>query len=238
MMISIVLPVYNEFARFGEGMSLLTALLVEQGIEHELIVVDDGSASGHQIEEIAKRYGCSYMRNDKNAGKGFTVKRGVMAAAGDVIIFMDGDFPFHLSVIPAIIDKLQTETVVIGDRTLPASTFPDTLSKSRKWGSRILSWIISNFYIQGVRDSQCGIKGFSAHTAKSIFGKATFNRFAFDVEILFIARKNNYHIARLPVCVFDQPTTSVSVIKDGLSMLFGLARISFNNLNGKYRIDE
>lgn len=237
-MISIVLPVYNEFVRLGEGIPLLAALLSEQKVDYELIIVDDGSANSHQIEEIAKRHGCRYIRNEKNAGKGRTVKRGVMAAVGDTTIFMDGDFPFHLSVIPAIIDKLQTENVVIGDRTLPGSTFPDTLSRSRKWGSRVLSWIISNFYIQGIRDSQCGIKGFKAHTAKSIFGKATFNRFAFDVEILFIARKNNYHIARLPVHVFDQPTTSVSVIKDGLSMLFGLARISFNNLNGKYRIDE
>ncbi|MDF2189782.1 glycosyltransferase [Paraflavitalea sp. CAU 1676] len=237
-MISIVLPVYNEITRLDDGLAALTGFFNDLKTDHELIVVDDGSALGPQIKLIAAHHNCLYIRNEQNAGKGVAVKRGVLAAKGDHILFMDGDFPFHLSIVQAIIDELQREVVAIGDRTLPGSRFPDTLSRSRKWGSRILSWIISNFYVKGIRDSQCGIKGFRAHTAKSVFDKVTFSRFAFDVEVLFIARKNNYHIARLPVHVYPQATTSVKVLKDGFSMLWGLARITINDLTGKYRIDE
>jgi dolichyl-phosphate beta-glucosyltransferase len=237
-MISIVLPVYNECRRLEEGLPDLITVLKAQNIDYDLIIVDDGSESGERIGEIARHHACRYIRNEQNAGKGMAVKRGVMAAAGDIILFMDGDFPFHLSIIHAMMGKLQTENVVIGDRTLPGSRFPDTLSSSRKWGSRILSWIISHLYVKGIRDSQCGIKGFRANIAKAVFSKATLTSFAFDVEILFIARKNNYRIARLPVHVFPQSTTSVKVMKDGLLMLLGLVRILINDLSGKYRIDE
>lgn len=237
-MISIVLPIYNEFKRLEEGLPSLINALKLQNADHELIIVDDGSEPGQKILEIAQHYSCVHIRNEQNAGKGMAVKRGVMAAAGDIILFMDGDFPFHLSIINDMINKLQTEDVVIGDRTLPASRYPDTLSRSRQWGSRILSWIISYLYVKGIRDSQCGIKGFRANIGKAVFSKATLNSFAFDVEVLFIARKNNYHIARLPVHVFPQSTTSVKVMKDGGLMLLGLVKILLNNLSGKYRIDE
>lgn len=237
-MISIVLPVYNEYTRLEEGLPALVAALNAQDIGYELIIVDDGSAAGDRILDIARQHACRHIRNEQNAGKGMAVKRGVMAAGGDIILFMDGDFPFHLSVISEMTNKLQTEKVVIGDRTLPASRYPDTLSRSRKWGSRILSWIISYLYIKGIRDSQCGIKGFRAPVAKAVFSRATLHSFAFDVEILFIARKNNYRIASLPVHVFPQSTTSVKVMRDGTLMLLALIRILFNNLSGKYRIDE
>ena len=237
-MISIVLPVYNEYIKLEEGLPILISILKEQEGDYELIIVDDGSESGDKILEIARQFACRYIRNEQNAGKGKAVKRGIMAANGDIILFMDGDFPFDLSIIKTMVQELQTEQVVIGDRTLPASRYPDTLSKSRKWGSRILSWIISNLYVKGIRDSQCGIKGFRAGIAKAAFSRATMDTFAFDVEILFIARKNNYHIARVSVHVFPQPTTSVKVMKDGLLMLLSLVKISYNNLSGKYRIDE
>lgn len=237
-MISIVLPVYNEYIKLEEGLPILITFLNAQAADYELIIVDDGSESGDKIQEISRHYACRYIRNKQNAGKGRAVKRGILAADGDTILFMDGDFPFDLSAINAIVYKLQTAEVVIGDRTLPASRYPDTLSRSRKWGSRILSWIISNLYVKGVRDSQCGIKGFRAAIAKAIFSRATIDSFAFDVEILFIARKNNCHIARVPVHVFPQATTSVKVMKDGLLMLLSLIKISYNNLSGKYRIDE
>lgn len=237
-MISIVLPVYNEYIKLEEGLPILISILKKQEDDYELIIVDDGSESGDKILEIVRQYACKYIRNEQNAGKGKAVRRGIMAANGGIILFMDGDFPFDLSVINIMVHELQTEQVVIGDRTLPASRYPDTLSKSRKWGSRILSWIISNLYVKGIRDSQCGIKGFRTDIAKATFSRATIDTFAFDVEILFIARKNNYHIARVPVYVFPQTTTSVKVMKDGLLMLLSLVKISYNNLSGKYRIDE
>lgn len=237
-MISIVLPVYNGSMELDKGLPLLKALLDDQQHCYEVIVVDDGSAMKESVQGTAHRHQCRYVRNERNAGKGMAVKRGVQTATGDIIIFMDGDFPFNLSIIPAMIQALQTSQVAIGDRTHEASRFPHNIRFSRKWGSRVLSWVISRFYVSDIRDSQCGIKGFRSNTGKAIFNKVTLNGFSFDVEVLFIARKNHYQIARLPVEVYEQPASSVRILRDGLRMLGSLCSISFNNLSGKYTIDE
>lgn len=235
---SIILPVYNCAANLEKGLAALKPFLEYGGIAYEIIVVDDGSRDQQQIESIARKYQCHFIAHTTNQGKGAAVKNGVLAAKGDMIIFMDGDFPFHLSAISTMIDTLQSgrAEVVIGDRTLEQSTYPDNINRYRKAGSKMLSTIISKFYLPGFRDTQCGIKGFKSETGKKIFRKVTLGRFSFDVEILFIARKNGYTISRIPVQVYEQTGTSVSVFKDGFYMLASLYAIFINNLIGKYRI--
>ncbi len=151
---------------------------------------------------------------------------------------MDGDFPFDLSVIEQMTSLLQEYQVVIGDRTLPGSSYSKETVLLRKTGSRILSSIIKHFYVKGIMDSQCGIKGFRAEAAKAIFSKVTLNRFSFDVELLFIATHNNFSVGRLPVHVYEQNGSSVQIFKDGLRMMRSLIRIKLNHYQGKYKIDE
>jgi dolichyl-phosphate beta-glucosyltransferase len=235
---SIILPVYNCAANLDKGLAALKPFLENAGIPCEIIVVDDGSADQRQAAAIAQKHQCNFIAHPVNRGKGAAVKNGVLAAKGDMIIFMDGDFPFHLSAISSMIDTLQSGSaqVVIGDRTLQQSTYPDNINSYRKAGSKILSTIISKFYLPGFRDTQCGIKGFAAEAGKKIFRNVTLQRFSFDVEILFIARRNGYAISRIPVQVYEQSGTSVKVFKDGFYMLASLYAIFFNNIIGKYRI--
>ena len=235
---SIILPAYNCSANLDKGLAALKPFLENANISCEIIVVDDGSADQQQVGAIAQKYQCCFIAHPANRGKGAAVKSGVLAAKGDIIIFMDGDFPFHLSAISTMIDTLQTgrAQVVIGDRTLEQSTYPANIDSYRKAGSKMLSAIISKFYLPGFRDTQCGIKGFAAKAGKKIFGKVTLQRFSFDVEILFIARRNGYTISRMPVQVYEQSGTSVRVVKDGFYMLASLCAIFINNIIGKYRI--
>ncbi|MBO9635872.1 MAG: glycosyltransferase [Chitinophagaceae bacterium] len=237
-MISIVLPVYNRFSGLGNGIRELKAVLDERICVYEIIIVDDGSVNKDQIKAIADLHSCNYLRNDRNAGKGMAVKKGILASTGELIIFMDGDFPFHLDVINRMIDALQHHLIVIGDRTLPGSRYAKETVIMRKAGSRILSLLISRFYVKGITDSQCGIKGFREKTGKAIFNKLTQSGFSFDVELLFVARKNRIDIKRLPVHVVEQEGSSVNVFKDGFVMLFSLFSILFNQAQGKYRINE
>lgn len=237
-LISIVLPVYNCAANLDKGLAALKPLLENARTQYEIIVVDDGSAEQREVAAIAQKHQCIFIAQAKNRGKGAAVKSGILTAKGDMIIFMDGDFPFHLSAIGAMIDTLRSGSaqVVIGDRTLEQSTYPANINSCRKAGSKILSAIISKFYLPGFRDTQCGIKGFTAAAGKKIFRKVTLQRFSFDVEILFIARKNGYTISRIPVHVYEQASSSVRVVKDGFYMLASLYAIFINNLIGKYRI--
>lgn len=238
MKVSIVLPVYNRISMLSEGLKQLRSSLDQRQCLYEIIIVDDGSVMENEIAAIAQQNQCRHLRNDPNAGKGMAVKRGVLAAEGELIIFMDGDFPFELNVIHTMIDALQHHHIVIGDRTLPGSSYAAESVLLRKAGSRVLSSIIKRFYVKGITDSQCGIKGFRASAGKAIFSKITLNRFSFDVEVLFIATHNKFSIGRIPVHVFEQKGSSVNVFTDGLGMMISLFRIKLNHFSGKYRINE
>lgn len=235
---SIILPVYNCTPELEKGLAELKPLLEREGIDHEILVVDDGSANQEAVLDLMAGYNAIPVLVFPNGGKGAAVKLGVKQAKGDFIIFMDGDFPFHLSVIPNMIEVLQSgkADIVIGDRTLKDSKYPVNINPWRKVGSKVLSMIVSNFYVPGISDTQCGVKGFTKMAGKTIFSKVTQERFSFDVEVLFIAHKNGFKIARMPVQVYEQPNTSVRVMKDGRAMLRSLYSIFINNRKGEYKI--
>lgn len=237
-MISIILPVYNCAPQLEKGLAQLKPFLRRQGIEHEIIVVDDGSANPQAVINLVNDYEAIPAMMHENRGKGAAVQLGVRHAKGDFIIFMDGDFPFNLSVIPEMFEVLQSgkAEVVIGDRTLKASRYPANINPWRKAGSKVLSLIVSSFYVPGIRDTQCGVKGFTQTAGKKIFSRVTQPGFSFDVEVLFIAHKNGYKIARVPVEVYEQPNSSVKVLKDGKAMLRSLYSIFINNRKGEYKI--
>lgn len=238
MKLSIVLPVFNRIPLLSEGLAQLRFRLDQLEYTYEILIIDDGSTAKEEIQAIALQHQCICLRNEPNAGKGKSIKRGVLAASGENIIFMDGDFPFDLSIIETMYQSLQQNDVVIGDRTLPGSSYAKESVLLRKAGSRVLSSIISQFYLKGISDSQCGIKGFRSAAGKAIFNKITFTRFSFDVEVLFIATHNNFSIGRLPVHVYEQDGSSVNVLKDGLGMMLSLIKIKLNHAKGKYRINE
>jgi dolichyl-phosphate beta-glucosyltransferase len=235
---SIILPVYNCTPELKKGLAELKPLLEREGIDHEILIVDDGSADLKAVMDVVDDHNATTVLRQPNMGKGLAVKYGVGVAKGDIIIFMDGDFPFHLSVIPNMIVVLQSgkADVVIGDRTLKDSQYPVNINPWRKMGSKVLSMIVSNFYVPGFRDTQCGVKGFTKMAGKKIFGRVTQPGFSFDVEVLFIAHKNGYTIARVPVQVYEQANTSVRVLKDGRAMLRSLYSIFINNRKGEYKI--
>ena len=235
-MLIFVLPVYNCYKELAAGLPVFTALLRTRGDAYKLIIVDDGSVNGADIRALSAKYGCDYIRNEKNRGKGYSVKRGFESAAGDYFIFMDGDFPFDLSVVGRMIDGLQLAgtDMVIGDRTLPASTFPLDLPRLRKTGSAFLSTLLGRFITPGYYDTQCGIKGFTKASAAAVFGQLRQQRFCFDVEILFIAIRKKLTIRTIPVSVRKQEGTTVRILYDGMDMIKGILVIYFNKLTGRY----
>jgi len=235
-MLIFVLPVYNCYNELAAGLPAFTGLLHARGEACKVIVVDDGSANGAAIEALSAQYGCSYIRNEMNRGKGYSVKKGFESAGGDYYIFMDGDFPFDLSVVVQVIDSLRTAgtDLVIGDRTLPASSFPSDLPRLRKTGSAFLSALLGRFVTPGHFDTQCGIKGFTKRSATAVFGQLRQQRFCFDVEILFIAIRRKLTIRTIPVTVKKQEGSTVRIVHDGIDMIKGILEIYCNKLAGRY----
>lgn len=203
-------------------------------IDYEIIIVDDGSEKPVTISEYENDH-CKLLINKKNYGKGYAVKRGVLHSSGDEIIFMDGDFPFDLSVIDIACKSIIKPGIdmIIGDRTLTASSYA-RVPIIRSFGSKIISFIVSRFFTIGYYDTQCGIKGFKRAIAHDIFSKLTIKGFSFDVEVIFIAIKRKYAIAKIPVKVEKQLSSSVKIIFHGFEMLWNFFKIKLNYSRGKY----
>lgn len=216
----------------------LTRLLQERGTSYKVIIADDCSADGDDIRALASAMHCTYARNEKNRGKGYSVRKGFEQAAGDYFIFMDGDFPFELSVVDRLMDSLESgdADMVIGDRTLAASSFPADLSLMRKVGSHFVSALAGRYMTPGYYDTQCGIKGFRMEAAAAVLGQLTQDRFCFDIELLFLATRKRFRIKTIPVAVKRQRGSTVRVVRDGLDVLKAIAVIYFNKMTGKYTL--
>lgn len=208
-----------------------------RNIQYEIIIVDDGSNDNGETEQVARDLKCIFLKNERNGGKGAAVRKGMLHAKGNYRIFTDADFPFEFETIERFLHYLQVKEfdVVIGDRTLPGSVYFSEISQTRKISSNIFSFFVGRFVTTGIYDTQCGLKGFSAKAAEDIFTVARVNRFAFDVELLYISFKRNYDIKRLPLKLRCNEKSSVSVLLDGMNMVFDLFAIKWNHLIGRYK---
>ena len=235
--LSIVVPSYGDAQLLGRHVPLLLSYLDGLGVSHEVIISDDGSNDDGRTQRIAKELGCRYVGCSSNQGKGAAVRRGMLAATGRYRIFTDADIPYELDTIERFLWYLDFKEFhfVAGDRSLEESDYFVQLPLVRRLGSHIYSFIVGRFVAGGWFDTQCGMKGFRAEVAEDLFAVGRIQRFAFDVELFYIALKRNYDIKRLPVRLRCQEGSSVRVIRDGLAMVRDLAVIRWHQLNGHYR---
>ena len=229
--VSIVLPVYNCSNELKEGLPILINYLDGFLNHYELIVVDDGSSDAKHISDTCIHFGCMYLRNEVNQGKGYALRSGVSKTSGNIVLFMDGDFPFELQSIEQMVSTLENRSsdITIGDRTLPGSIVSENLSLIRKLASNVLSYLLKIFRITEFRDTQCGLKGFTREVALQVFPKLKEDRFGFDIELIHVAQKMGFRIVTVPVKVIDQKSTSVKVLRDGWNIFKLTARLFLMN---------
>jgi len=237
--ISVVVPAYNEQNWIELTLQSLADYLQKEFKTWEILVVDDGSQDETRVicEQLSSQIpNLTYLRNEPNAGKGYSVRRGMLAATGAIRFFMDADMPFELDILQTMVKELETEQdVVIGARDLPGSTLIG-VPFIRFLAGQIFSLLVRLFAIKGISDTQCGLKGFRAGAAEAIFSRTTINDFGMDVEVLFIAQRLGLRITRIPVRMTGfRGDSRVHLLKDSLNMFFELLLIRWNALRGLYR---
>jgi dolichyl-phosphate beta-glucosyltransferase len=234
--VSIIIPAYKSSSALRNNLPYLMSYIKEKNLDAEVLIVDDGSADDGATEQVAKSNSCTYLSYTINLGKGGAVRYGMQHASGDFCIFTDVDIPFEKDAFERFLYYLDFKEfdVVIGDRTLPGSSYFAEVSGLRKFGSNIFSFIVGRFVAGGHFDTQCGMKGFRGEVARDLFSVGRINGFAFDVELLYISLKRNYDIKRLPVVLRCQEGSTVSVVRHGLGMVMDLFRIKWNHVNGRY----
>lgn len=236
--LSVVIPAYNEAARIGHTLDRIGRYFARAGTLFEVIVVDDGSTD--DTAKVARRHASGIQNlkiliNERNSGKGYSVRRGMLAATGGYRLFMDADNSVDISHLGAFLRALSSGSdVAIGSIHLSEKTdVSEQNGRHRRILGAAANVLIRLLAVPGIKDTQRGFKLFSAEAALAIFSRQTIERWGFDIELLAIARENGLRIWELPV-VWNNPAGSKVTAVAYLQTLGELARISWNRVLGRY----
>ncbi len=229
--LSVVIPAYNEEHRIGKSLCLITEYLDKKNFNWEIIVVNDGSKdkTKNVVEKFIEKHNNIFLiENTENGGKGDSVKKGVLNTRGKVILFSDADLSTPIKELDKLSIYLECGyDVVIGSRGLKNSKIVIPQFWIRQTMGKIFNLIVRLLLLPGVKDTQCGFKLFEKSVAKIIFSKLRIRGFAFDVEILYKAKKLKYKIKEVPIEWRNSPESKVHPIIDSLHMLFDIIRLKF-----------
>jgi dolichyl-phosphate beta-glucosyltransferase len=236
--LSVIIPAYNEEHRIAKTLSSVTDFLAKQSYESEIIVVVDGAHDNtpgvlsqltNQIKNLR------IINNKQNHGKGFVVKQGMLEASGDVRVFMDADNSTKIDEISKMLPLFEQGTdIVIGSRRIKGSVIAKKQPWIRDFLGGVFRLIVHTLVPLGVTDSQCGFKAFSKEATAAIFPKQTIYRWAFDVEILALARRLKYSIKEVPVTWINDEESNVK-LPGMIRMLFEVLTVRLNLWSGKYK---
>src|SRR5271168_5243689 len=239
--LSIVIPAYNEEKRLGRALGRLRDYFASRQMELgqiEILVVDDGSTDG--TARVAGEWASALpslrlVSNGENRGKGYSVRRGMLEARGRIALFTDADLSSPIEESEKLLAAIRAgNDVVIGSRALDRSLIAVHQSRLREFAGVIFNGFVRLFTGLPFHDTQCGFKAFVREPSRSIFEQQRIERFGFDPEILFLARRHGLRIAEVPVRWAHDPATKVHVLRDSVMMFCDLLVVRWNWLLGRY----
>jgi len=236
LFLSIIIPAHNEELRLPRSLRQVFAFLEKQSYSAEVIVVEN--ASSDRTLEFAHDFAAHQpnliVLHEERAGKGNAVRRGVLEARGEYRFICDADLSMPIDdlekFLPPVLDGFD---VVIASREAPGAVRYNEPSY-RHWGGRAINLIIRMLILPGLNDTQCGFKCFSAEAAEKIFRQQTLGGWSFDIEILYLARRNHMSMKEIPVHWYFDAGSKVNAVRDALRMIGDIFRIHLNALRGRY----
>jgi dolichyl-phosphate beta-glucosyltransferase len=238
MTYSIVIPAYNEGERLGATLEKVLAYVRQQGWDAEVIVVNDGSRDN--TAEIVRAFAeknpiLRLVENPGNRGKGYSVRNGILNSRGDIVAFSDADLSSPIEELPRLLQALAGGAdIAIGSRWLRAELQTQRQSLHRQLFGRVFNAL--NRVVLGLKfkDTQCGFKAFTRRAAQTILPLQRIERWGFDPEILFLARKFGFRVEEVPVRWGHSGGTRINPLMDGARMFHEMLRIRCYDLAGKY----
>jgi len=235
---SIVIPAYNEAQRLPATLERVVAYVNTQERNAEIIVVND--ASRDNTAEIVRGFVAKDSRlclveNPGNRGKGYSVRSGILSARGQIILFTDADLSSPIEEAPKLFQAIdEGADIAIGSRWLRAETQTQRQPFYRQVMGRIFNLLLRLTLGLHFKDTQCGFKAFKRSAAQAVFPLQRIERWGFDPEILFLARKFGFRVKEVPVAWGHSGGTRIHPLKDSARMFQEMLRIRWNDITGKY----
>ncbi len=239
LFLSIVIPAYNEELRIGTSLGRIHRYLEAKTFTAEVIVVDDGSVD--RTVEVAGRAAEDWpalrvIRNERNRGKGFSVRRGVLEARGEYVLFTDADLSAPIDQTGMLIAALASTgaDAAIGSRALQRELIGVHQPWFREWGGICFNWTVRLVTGLRLRDTQCGLKLFRLATTRKAFQYLKAERFGFDPELLFLINRRGGCILEIPVRWDNDPATTLDVWRDTARSFLEVLQVRWWALTGQY----
>lgn len=239
--ISVIIPAYNEQERLGTTLHETLRYLKDSHINAELIVVDDGSTddTARIAKHICSKFDdipCKLITYKQNMGKGFAVKKGLEAASGEIAVFSDADLSTPIKELTKLVGPIKSGRcdVTFGSRALDRSLIGVRQPWRREQSGKIFNLIVRMLTGMPFWDTQCGFKAFRMSKFRPLLGLMTIDRFAFDVEFLFVANFNGLRLKEIPVRWNHCEGTKVSFMRDSQRMFREVNMIRRNARAGLY----
>ncbi|HEV2299090.1 MAG TPA: dolichyl-phosphate beta-glucosyltransferase [Candidatus Acidoferrales bacterium] len=235
--LSIIIPAFNEEERLPQTLEQISQYLRTLPFTSEIIVVNDGSTdnTAQVVSALAKKISSlSLVSNDRNRGKGFSVRHGMLEARGRIALFTDADLSAPIEEAQKLLAVLESVDIAIGSRAVDRRLIEIHQSRARELAGILFNGIMRLLIGLPFEDTQCGFKAFAMPESRIIFEQQRILDFGFDPEILFLARRHGLRAIEVPVRWSHDPRTKVHVFRDSIRMLLDLFLIRWNALVGRY----
>lgn len=238
---SVIVPAYNEETRLGATLQTILSYLKQADFTAELIVVDDGSSD--KTAEVARKV-CreageietKVIRYEKNRGKGYAVKTGLLEAQGEIALFSDADLSTPIEELSKLVAAIETGDcdVAFGSRALDRSLIWKKQPWRREQSGKVFNLMVRLFTGLPFWDTQCGFKAFRMSKFRPLLDLMKIDRFAFDVEFLYVANYRGLRLKEIPVRWDHCDGSKISFFRDSRKMFGEIVRISRNAERGDY----
>lgn len=234
--LSLIIPAYNEEHRLPDSLEQVFSFLITQSYNSEVLVVENGSSDRTLAvaNEYAKRYPQLRVLQTDGRGKGLAVREGMLEARGEYRFMCDADLSMPISEVNRFLPPdLGDFDIAIGSREAPGAVRYDE-PQYRHLGGRAVNTMIRLLALPGLHDTQCGFKCFRAPVAEELFRAQTLVGWAFDIELLYMARAHNYRVVEIPIPWYFNPESKLNVVQDAVKMGVDICTIHYNAWRGIY----
>lgn len=230
--ISIVIPAFNEADRLMASIDQIVAFMDGRHPSYEILVVDDGSTdrTAALVRERAARTARLRLESYPfNRGKGYAVRYGVGRACGRLVLFSDADLSTPIAELDKLLGAIESGAdIAIGTRAHPESDVRVRQPFYRDRAGKLFNRLVRLLLLPGFNDTQCGFKLFRHDSVAPVFRDLREERFAFDVELLYLAARRGLRIAEIPVTWINSPDSRVRLIQ-GLKAFVDVVRIRWRH---------